>query len=398
MDWQTSEETVPSAFVTEGSMRVLGAPPVTGAWRDGDHPGQRLFAQLGDLSLDNGATLPRTRLAYETWGTLAEDRSNAVLIVHSLTADSHVAGVAGPGHVTDGWWNGVVGAGRGIDTDRWFVVCANTLGGCQGSTGPSSVTADGREWGSRFPYLTVRDQTTALKALADHLGIDRWAAIVGGSAAGMAALEYAVTYPDNVERVGLLATTAVTSADQISLNRLQIEAIQMDPHFNGGDYYDEDEGPYRGLALARRIAMLSYRAPAEFNERFDRAWQSDISPLGDGGRFAVESYLDFHGNKFTRRFDANSYISLVEAMNSHDITRGRGSLRDVLGSVTAKALVLGIDSDRCFPLEQQVALAEQLPNHLGGRDAHVLSSPFGHDAFLIDDVSVAGLIRELLES
>lgn len=398
MDWQTSEETVPSAFVTEGSMRVLGAPPVTGAWRDGDHPGQRLFAQLGDLSLDNGATLPRTRLAYETWGTLAEDRSNAVLIVHSLTADSHVAGVAGPGHVTDGWWNGVVGAGRGIDTDRWFVVCANTLGGCQGSTGPSSVTADGREWGSRFPYLTVRDQTTALKALADHLGIDRWAAIVGGSAAGMAALEYAVTYPDDVERVGLLATTAVTSADQISLNRLQIEAIQMDPHFNGGDYYDEDEGPYRGLALARRIAMLSYRAPAEFNERFDRAWQSDISPLGDGGRFAVESYLDFHGNKFTRRFDANSYISLVEAMNSHDVTRGRGSLRDVLGSVTAKALVLGIDSDRCFPLEQQVALAEQLPNHLGGRDAHVLSSPFGHDAFLIDDVSVAGLIRELLES
>lgn len=398
MDWQTSEETVPSAFVTEGSMRVLGAPPVTGAWRDGDHPGQRLFAQLGDLSLDNGATLPRTRLAYETWGTLAEDRSNAVLIVHSLTADSHVAGIAGPGHVTDGWWNGVVGAGRGIDTDRWFVVCANTLGGCQGSTGPSSVTADGREWGSRFPYLTVRDQTTALKALADHLGIERWAAIVGGSAAGMAALEYAVTYPDNVERVGLLATTAVTSADQISLNRLQIEAIQMDPHFNGGDYYDEDEGPYRGLALARRIAMLSYRAPAEFNERFDRAWQSDISPLGDGGRFAVESYLDFHGNKFTRRFDANSYISLVEAMNSHDITRGRGSLRDVLGSVTAKALVLGIDSDRCFPLEQQVALAEQLPNHLGGRDAHVLSSPFGHDAFLIDDVSVAGLIRELLES
>lgn len=398
MDWQTSEETVPSAFVTEGSMRVLGAPPVTGAWRDGDHPGQRLFAQLGDLSLDSGATLPRTRLAYETWGTLAEDRSNAVLIVHSLTADSHVAGVAGPGHVTDGWWNGVVGAGRGIDTDRWFVVCANTLGGCQGSTGPSSVTADGREWGSRFPYLTVRDQTTALKALADHLGIDRWAAIVGGSAAGMAALEYAITYPDNVERLGLLATTAVTSADQISLNRLQIEAIQMDPHFNGGDYYDEDEGPYRGLALARRIAMLSYRAPAEFNERFDRAWQSDISPLGDGGRFAVESYLDFHGNKFTRRFDANSYISLVEAMNSHDVTRGRGSLRDVLGSVTAKALVLGIDSDRCFPLEQQVALAEQLPNHLGGRDAHVLSSPFGHDAFLIDDVSVAGLIRELLES
>ncbi len=146
------------------------------------------------------------------------------------------------------------------------------------------------------------------------------------------------------------------------------------------------------------MAMLSYRAPAEFNERFDRAWQSGISPLGDGGRFAVESYLDFHGNKFTRRFDANSYISLVEAMNSHDITRDRGSLRDVLGSVTARALVLGIDSDRCFPLEQQVALAEHLPNHLGGRDARVLSSPYGHDAFLIDSAHVGTLLAELLAS
>jgi homoserine O-acetyltransferase len=144
--------------------------------------------------------------------------------------------------------------------------------------------------------------------------------------------------------------------------------------------------------------MLSYRAPAEFNERFDRAWQSEISPLGSGGRFAVESYLDFHGNKFTRRFDANSYISLVEAMNSHDVTRGRGSLADVLGSVTAKALVLGIDSDRCFPLEQQVTLSAHLPNHLGGSSPHLLSSPFGHDAFLIDDKSVAALIRQLLDA
>jgi homoserine O-acetyltransferase len=320
------------------------------------------------------------------------------MVIHSLTADSHIAGPAGPGHATDGWWGGVVGSGLGIDTDKWFVVCPNTLGGCQGSTGASTVTADGREWGSRFPYLTVRDQTAALKALADQLGVTKWAAIIGGSAAGMSALEYAVAYPDEVERVGLLATSAVTSADQISLNTIQIEAIQMDPNFNAGDYYDEEQGPFRGLALARRIAMLSYRAPAEFNERFDRAWQSEISPLGSGGRFAVESYLDFHGNKFTRRFDANSYISLVEAMNSHDVTRGRGSLADVLGSVTAKALVLGIDSDRCFPLEQQVTLSAHLPNHLGGSSPHLLSSPFGHDAFLIDDKSVAALIRQLLDA
>ena len=398
MDWQTSEETVPSAFVTEMSARSLGAPPVTGAWRDGDHPGNRQFAQIGDLPLDSGGVVPRARIAYETWGTPNADMSNAVLIIHSLTADSHLAGTAGPGHATDGWWNSVVGDGRAIDTNTWFVVCPNTLGGCQGSTGPSSVTSDGREWGSRFPYLTVRDQTLALTKLAKQIGVTRWAAVIGGSAAGMSALEYAVMRPDDVARVGLLATTAVTSADQISLNAIQMEAIRMDPLFNGGDYYDQDEGPFRGLALARRMAMMSYRAPAEFNDRFDRAWQSEISPLGNGGRFAVESYLDFHGNKFTRRFDANSYIALVEAMNSHDISRDRGSVRDVLATVTATALVVGIDSDRCFPLEQQVSLAEHLPNHLGGRDAFVMSSPFGHDAFLIDGESTGTLLRRLLDS
>ena len=398
MDWQTSEETVPSAFVTEMSARSLGAPPVTGAWRDGDHPGNRQFAQIGDLPLDSGGVVPRARIAYETWGTPNADMSNAVLIIHSLTADSHIAGSAGPGHATDGWWNSVVGDGRAIDTNTWFVVCPNTLGGCQGSTGPSSVTSDGREWGSRFPYLTVRDQTLALTKLAEQIGVTRWAAVIGGSAAGMSALEYAVMRPDDVARVGLLATTAVTSADQISLNAIQMEAIRMDPLFNGGDYYDQDEGPFRGLALARRMAMMSYRAPAEFNDRFDRAWQSEISPLGNGGRFAVESYLDFHGNKFTRRFDANSYIALVEAMNSHDVSRDRGSVQDVLATVKATALVVGIDSDRCFPLEQQVSLAEHLPNHLGGRDAFVLSSPFGHDAFLIDGESTGTLLRQLLDS
>ncbi|MFZ4505469.1 MAG: homoserine O-acetyltransferase MetX [Microbacteriaceae bacterium] len=398
MDWQTSEETVPSAFVTEMSARSLGAPPVTGAWRDGDHPGDRQFAQIGDLPLDSGGIVPRARIAYETWGTPNADMSNAILIIHSLTADSHLAGTAGPGHATDGWWNSVVGDGRAIDTNTWFVVCPNTLGGCQGSTGPSSVTSDGREWGSRFPYLTVRDQTLALTKLAKQIGVTRWAAVIGGSAAGMSALEYAVMRPDDVARVGLLATSAVTSADQISLNAIQMEAIRMDPLFNGGDYYDQDEGPFRGLALARRMAMMSYRAPAEFNDRFDRAWQSEISPLGNGGRFAVESYLDFHGNKFTRRFDANSYIALVEAMNSHDISRDRGSVRDVLATVTASALVVGIDSDRCFPLEQQVSLAEHLPNHLGGRDAFVMSSPFGHDAFLIDGESTGTLLRQLLDS
>ena len=172
----------------------------------------------------------------------------------------------------------------------------------------------------------------------------------------------------------------------------------MDPLFRDGDYYDDPEGPYRGLALARRMALLNYRSPSELNERFERSWQGVLDPLGHGGRFAVESYLDFHGNKFTRRFDAGSYIRLVEAMNSHDLARGRGSVAEALGRVTARSMVLGIDSDRLFPVEQQQTLAAHLPNSIHGPDAIVISSPFGHDAFLIDDDLVGPPLTQLLQS
>ena len=386
MDWQTSEDTVPSAFITEANRRsMLGTPPTTGAWREGDALGDRLLQPVGAIALESGGTLPHARLAYETWGTLNPARDNAVLIVHALTGDSHVVGRPGPGHATAGWWGGIVGSGLAIDTDRWFVIAPNMLGGCQGSTGPASFSPDGSEWGSRFPYLTIRDQVTAQVALADALGIERFAGIVGGSMGGMHALEWAVQHPDRVERLAVLAAPATSSADQIALNSVQIEAIRIDPLFRGGDYYDESEGPYRGLALARRMALLNYRSPSELNDRFERSWQGALDPLGRGGRFAVESYLDFHGNKFTRRFDANSYITLVEAMNSHDIARGRGSLADALGAVTARTLVLGIDSDRLFPVEQQQVLAAHLPATMHRNEAIVISSPFGHDAFLIED-------------
>ena len=386
MDWQTSEDTVPSAFITEANRRsMLGTPPTTGAWREGDALGDRLLQPVGAIALESGVTLPHARLAYETWGTLNPARDNAVLIVHALTGDSHVVGRPGPGHATAGWWGGIVGPGLAIDTDRWFVIAPNMLGGCQGSTGPASFSPDGSEWGSRFPYLTIRDQVTAQVALADALGIERFAGIVGGSMGGMHALEWAVQHPDRVERLAVLAAPATSSADQIALNSVQIEAIRIDPLFRGGDYYDESEGPYRGLALARRMALLNYRSPSELNDRFERSWQGALDPLGRGGRFAVESYLDFHGNKFTRRFDANSYITLVEAMNSHDIARGRGSLADALGAVTARTLVLGIDSDRLFPVEQQRELAAHLPTTMHRDEAIVISSPFGHDAFLIED-------------
>lgn len=397
MDWQTSEDTVPSAFITEANRRsMLGTPPTTGAWREGDAPGDRLFQSIGALSFESGQSLPHVRMAYETWGTLAPARDNAVLIVHALTGDSHVVGRPGPGHPTAGWWGGIVGPGLAIDTDRWFVIAPNMLGGCQGSTGPASFAPDGTEWGSRFPYLTIRDQVAAQVGLADVLGIERFAAVIGGSMGGMHALEWAVQHPERVERLAILAAPPISSADQIALNSVQLEAIRMDPLFRDGDYYDEPEGPFRGLALARRMALLNYRSPSELNERFERSWQGVLDPLGKGGRFAVESYLDFHGNKFTRRFDANSYVTLVEAMNSHDITRGRGTLTEALSAVTARTLVLGIDSDRLFPVEQQQALAAALPATIHGPDAIVISSSFGHDAFLIEDDLVGPHLATLL--
>lgn len=400
MDWQTPEDAVPSAFVTESNRRAISAaPPASGAWRVGDDPGERRFASIGDLPLERGDTLPGVTIAYETWGELAPDGSNAVLVLHALTGDSHVIGAPSATHPTAGWWTGLVGPGKVLDPAEWFVVAPNMVGGCQGSTGPASLAPDGHEWGSRFPYLTIRDQVRAQERFADELGIARWALIVGGSMGGMQALEWAVGAADRVDRVAILAAPPISSADQIALNSVQSEAIRFDPAFAGGDYYDAPDGggPHRGLALARRMALLNYRSPSELNDRFERSWQSGLSPLGDGGRFAVESYLDFHGNKFTRRFDANSYLTLVDAMNSHDIGRGRGGVASALGQATATALVLGIDSDRLFPVPGQEIIARHLPGNIDGDVPVVISSPFGHDAFLIEDALVGAELRRLLE-
>jgi homoserine O-acetyltransferase len=401
MDWQTPEDAAPSAFVTESQRRrVAGKPPATGAWRDGDDPGDRRFAGIGDLALERGGDIPNITIAYETWGELNPDRSNAILVLHALTGDSHLVGTAGAGHPTGGWWSGLVGSGKVLDTDRYYVVAPNMLGGCQGSTGPASLAADGVEWGPRFPYLTIRDQVAAQVAFADVLGIDRWTLVVGGSMGGMQVLEWGIGYPDRAERIAVLAAPPLSSADEIALNSVQAEAIRMDPAFRGGEYYDaaEGEGPHRGLALARRMALLNYRSPTELNDRFERSWQSGLSPLGDGGRFAVQSYLDFHGNKFTRRFDANSYLVLTDAMDSHDVGRDRGGVAAALARVTAQALVLGIDSDRLFPVEGQQIIAHHLPGNIDGDVPVVISSPFGHDAFLIEDALVGAELRRLLAS
>lgn len=401
MEFQRSEDTMPSSFITEEQRRqLIGRPPASGGWRVGDPIGNRKFSPAFRLQLENGQTLERVVLAYETWGELNTDRSNAILVLHALTGDSHTIGESGEGHATNGWWNGLIGPGLPIDTNEFFVVTPNILGGCQGSTGPSSLDSKGVEYGPMFPQLTIRDQTAALIRFAEHLGVQRFHAVIGGSMGGMHALELAVMRPELVARLGVLAAPAVTTADQIALNTVQLEAIRCDSAFAGGWYYDAKPGfgPHRGLALARRMALLNYRSPAELNERFGRSWQSAVSPLSERGKYAVESYLDFHGNKFTRRFDANSYITLVSAMNSHDLGRDRGGVEAALATIGCPALVLGIESDRLFPISNQELIAQHLGGALVGGDLVRLESEFGHDGFLIELETVGQYLNQLISS
>jgi homoserine O-acetyltransferase len=368
------------------------------SWQPGDEPGGRRFALLDPddgpgLQLECGTPLPGVAVAYETWGTLDAARSNAVLVLHALTGDSHAAGPSGPGHPTPGWWDPLIGPGRAIDTDRYFVVSPNVLGGCQGTTGPSSPAPDGRPWGARFPRITIRDQVAAEVLLADRLGIDRWAGVVGGSMGGMRVLEWCVGHPDRVARGAVLAVGAAATAEQVALCSVQCRAIRLDPAFTGGDYYDS-AAPVDGMALARGIGQISYRTEAELAERFGRAPQGDEDPLG-GGRFAVESYLGYQGEKLARRFDPNSYLALSEAMNSHDIGRGRGGVAAALSRVAADVRVAGIDSDRLYPVPLQSELADLLP---GDHPLTVVHSRFGHDGFLLESEQVGAVVARALDA
>ena len=368
--------------------------PATAAWREGDDVGRRRFVDLGPVELEAGGRLPAVRLAYETWGTLSPTGDNAVLVMHALTGDSHVTGPAGPGQPTAGWWSSLVGPGAPIDTDRYFVVAPNVLGGCQGSTGPSSIAPDGKPWGGRFPHLTVRDQVAVEIALTDALGIGSWALVVGGSLGGLRALEWAASVPNRVRAIAAIATSAQTSGDQIAGFHTQLGAIRADPRFAEGDYYDapDGEGPHVGLGIARQIAHASYRSARELDERFGRIPQAAEDPLG-GGRFAVQSYLDHHGDKLARRFDANTYVVLTRTMITHDLGRDRGGVEAALASITARALVVAIDSDRLFPASQSERIAAGIP---GAGPVLTIRSDFGHDGFLIEENQVGAAVAEFL--
>ena len=336
---------------------------------------------IGDRILESGQVLPNVNIAYQTWGTLNSDRSNAVLVNHALTGWSDVPG----------WWPEMVGPGKPLDTDRFFIVCPNVIGGCQGSTGPASLDPNGKRYGSRFPQVTIRDMVAAEVAFSDGIGIQRYVLAVGPSMGGMRALEWAVAYPERVGAICSIGSSAVATGDQIGTSSIQIRAIKNDPKFRSGDYYNArpGDGPHEGMGLARRIAHLTYRCETEMDVRFGRDLQNDES-----GRFAVESYLDHQAQKLAHRFDANTYVRLTEAMNTHDIGRGRGGVSAALASIKVPVVVVTIDTDRLFPPRLQAELAELTPT---AEPPYVVASPFGHDGFLVEIDAVGQIIRHSLE-
>jgi homoserine O-acetyltransferase len=378
--------------------------PASGAWRDGDPVGGRRFVELAvdrPLALEAGGRLRSVHIAYETGGELAPDASNAVLVCHALTGDSHAHGPSGPGHPTPGWWDGFVGPGCAIDTDRFFVVCANVLGGCQGSTGPASTNpATGRPYGSRFPVVTIRDMVRTQAAVADHLGIERWLSVIGGSMGGMQVLEWGITYPRRVRSLVPIAACAAASALQIALQSIGRHTVRLDPRWRGGDYYDAapGDGPHRGLATARQLAQVTYRTDEVLEQRFGRRVADDApeSDISLWQRFEVERYLQYHGEKLARRFDANSYLAITKAMDLHDVGRGRGGEEAALARVQVPVLSVGIDSDVLYPPHQQRAVAAAL--RLAGAPVQEveLTSPHGHDGFLIEIDQLGAPVAEFL--
>ena len=348
------------------------------------------------LRLELGGVVEHVTVAFETYGELGPAGDNAVLLTHALTGSAHAAGVqagAGEGHELPGWWDPLVGPGRAIDTARFFVVCSNVLGGCYGTTGPSSTNpATGEPYGLAFPRYTVRDMVEVQRRLLDRLGVGTLHAVVGGSMGGMQALEWAATHPERVRKVVPIAIGARHSAWAIGLNEVARRAITADPAWAGGRYPPGGQ-PEAGLGLARAVAMLSYRSVDSLEAKFGRDRVRASRELL-GHSFEIESYLAYQGVKLVQRFDANTYLYLTRAMDDYDLSEGRGRLTDVLARIVMPTLVMGIDSDVLYPESEVRALADALPNASYAR----LTSPHGHDAFLIEFPQLAARLRRFLEA
>lgn len=341
----------------------------------------------------NGQTIPGFTLRYETYGQLNATRDNAILICHALSGDHHCAGWHSPADRKPGWWNNLIGPGKAVDTRRFFVICANVLGGCQGSTGPSSVNpATGRPYGMTFPFVSIADMVRAQKLLLEHLGIAEVHTVVGGSMGGMIALQFAIEFPGFVRRVLAMATTSRESAQAIAFNEVGRQAIMQDPAWNGGDY-PKDGGPRVGLAIARMMAHITYLSDASMDRKFGRR----RSQTGADTQFEVESYLRHQGLTFINRFDANSYLYITRALDDFDLASVSGSLEQAFAPVQAETLVVGFASDWLFPPDQNRTIALALLR-LGKSASYAeLATDLGHDSFLLESEELYALVRGFLE-
>ena len=338
-----------------------------------------------DLPLDSGQVLSGVEIAYETYGELADDKSNAILICHALTMDQYVASDH-PITGKPGWWAQSVGPGKVIDTDRYHVICANVIGSCMGSTGPASLASDGKPYGMRFPVITIRDMVRGLVGLLDGLSIERLHTVIGGSMGGMQALSLAANWPERVERVLAIATTARHSAQNIAFHEVGRQAIMADPNWHDGDYYEEESSPDNGLAVARMAAHITYLSEEGLTEKFGRNLQDrDTKSFGFDADFQVESYLRYQGSGFTQRFDANSYLYITRAMDYFDLAEEHGGkLADAFANSRARFCVISFDSDWLYPTAESRHIVHAL-NAAGAPVSFVeLSAPFGHDSFLLD--------------
>ena len=344
------------------------------------------FHRIGSFEPELGGYLEEVTLAYETWGELDSSGENAILIVHALTGDSHCAGGVSEAYRRGGWWDEMVGPRRPVDTDEHFVVCSNVLGGCSGSTGPASVDPEtDRPYGMRFPIITIRDIVRTQKRLLDNLGVRRLEVVIGGSIGGQQALEWAVEFPDFVEKAVPVAATGALGPQGLGMSEIGRRAIMADPDWQGGDYYGTGRSPETGLAIARMAGMLTYQSAEGQWERFGRE-EATRPALHEefGGRFEVESYLHYQGRDLTGRFDANSYLYLTRAMDLYDVGAGYASHEEAYERIRAEVLFVGISSDWLFPAREVRAAAELAK--AAGAEAHYeeIESPNGHDAFLKD--------------
>ncbi|CAM2068828.1 homoserine O-acetyltransferase [Sulfidibacter corallicola] len=389
-----------SCLATASPLGASAVPPFTEKTiRDRGLPFplvRRVFEEDRPLELYLGGELGPIDVAYHTYGQLDESGTNAILVCHAMTGDAYVARPTGAStDLPEGWWESIIGPGRPLDTNKYFVVCSNILGSCYGTTGPTSLNPrTGCPYGPEFPSITVRDMVRVQKALLDQLGVNRLALVIGGSLGGMQVLEWALLFPERVEAIAPIATVARHTDWAIALNEVARLAITSDPAFQAGAYREQ---PERGLALARMMAMLSYRHYESYNSNFDRKpdrrEKTFADPFGSNRDFAVESYLRYQGRKLVNRFDANSYIAISRAMDAHDIARDRGTLAEVLASIRLETLCVGIDSDLLYPASDQRALADTIPGASYGE----IRSIHGHDAFLIEFDQFQAILKPFLE-